>query len=402
MFSSGVDTSTQLLAGALRRLGHRVTLFTPWKEHQEDPADEDSFLLPAINVHPRQRVHLSSPISLRLLSTFREQHYDLIHVHTSTSVNLLAWQVSKLFHLPVIYTYHTMSKAYLHYLGPLSEHMGSWLSAVVELYDKVICDRAHLILTPSIKAADYLHEIGVTPEVRVVPNGIDLERFRPFPSDYLQSEYAVPAQAKVLLFVGRLNQEKRPQLAYDLFRKLCRVRNDVWMVMVGEGPLRQELAQRAIQDGLKERLTLTGLVPYAEMPAIYNGAYLWVSTSQSEVQPMVALEAVACGLPAVAYADPALRGVIEDGVNGFVVERSDLFLNHVHTLLDDPARYQAMRSAAIARGEHFSVEATAKRMVQCYQEVSGRQPPPEQPSDGGPARHRYHQTMTKRSWLQNL
>jgi 1,2-diacylglycerol 3-alpha-glucosyltransferase len=376
MFSSGVDTSTQLLARALRREGHRVTLFTPWKEHQQTSPDVDSYLLPAVNINAKQRVHLSYPVSLRLLSFVREQRYDLIHVHTSTSVNLLAWQVSKLFHLPVVYTYHTMSKNYLHYLGPFSEHMGSWLTAVVELYDKVICDRAHLIVTPSAKAAAYLGELGVSPEVQVIPNGIDLDRFYPFPSDYLSEHFAVRSQDKVLLFVGRLNQEKRPLLAYDLFHKLSRLRDDVQLVMVGDGPLQHEISQRARQDGLSERVTLTGLVPYAQMPAVYNAAHVWISTSQSEVQPMVALEAAACGLPAVAFADLALQGVIEHGVNGFVVERSDLFLTQLANLLDGPVRYQAMRKAAIERGKQFSVEATARRLVNCYRQVIDRFGPP--------------------------
>nr|HMN31535.1 glycosyltransferase [Caldilineaceae bacterium] len=183
-------------------------------------------------------------------------------------------------------------------------------------------------------------------------------------------------QDKVLLFVGRLNQEKRPLLAYDLFHKLSRLRDDVHLVMVGDGPLREELSQRARQAGLSARLTLTGLVPYAQMPAVYNAAHVWVSTSQSEVQPMVALEAAACGLPAVAFADPALQGVIEHGVNGFVVERSDLFLARLANLLDDPERYHTMRKAAIDHGQQFSVQATARRLVNCYQRVIGSAGPP--------------------------
>jgi 1,2-diacylglycerol 3-alpha-glucosyltransferase len=179
----------------------------------------------------------------------------------------------------------------------------------------------------------------------------------------------MPAEAKVLLFVGRLNQEKRPLLAYELFSRLCRQRDDVWLVMVGDGPQRQELARRALADGLAGRLILTGLLPYAQMPAVYNAAHLWLSTSQSEVQPMVALEAIACGLPAVVYVDSALQGVVEHDVNGFVVDDDEGFLRCLHHLLDTPERYQAMRRAALRQGEQYSVGRTAASVLHLYHEV---------------------------------
>jgi 1,2-diacylglycerol 3-alpha-glucosyltransferase len=384
MYASGVDTSTQLLARALRQLGHRVTLFTPWSGDSTTTPSEETFQLSAVEVNLKQRVHLSYPISWRLINAFRQQEYDLIHVHTSTSVNLLAWQVSKLFQLPVVYTYHTMTKEYLHYLGPLSEHIGSLLDPVIELFDKIVCDRADLVITPSAKAAAYLREISVTPEVQIVPNGVDLERFHPFPSDFLQSQYAIPAHAKLLLFVGRLNQEKRPLLAYALFRKLCRARDDLYLIMVGQGPLSDELRQLAINDGLASRLVLTGLIDYSQMPLVYNAAHLWLSTSQSEVQPMTALEAAACGLPALAFADPALQGIVEHGVSGYLAQNETEFITYLQSLLDDPERYHAMRKAALTKGEQYSVISSAERMVQCYRQVLA----PQQPPKAGPVQHR--------------
>jgi 1,2-diacylglycerol 3-alpha-glucosyltransferase len=376
MYASGVDTSTQLLARALRRLGQRVVIFSPWKDHAAEGEPDEMFLLPALNVNTKQKVQLSYPVSWRLITEFKRQQFDIIHVHTSSSVNLLAWQVSKLFKLPIIYTYHTLTKEYLHYWAPLAEHMGSFLDGVVELYDKVICDRANLVLTPSAKAADYLNCLKVTPPVEIVPNGIDLDRFYPYPSDYLQTQLGVPAEAKVLLFVGRLNQEKRPLLAYDLFRKLSHQREDICLVMVGEGPLRDQLAQMAVHDNLKRRLFLPGLIDYATMPAIYNSAHIWISTSLSEVHPMVALEAAACGLPAVAFNDPALHGIVDDGVNGYRVNRNEAFLQRLNQILDNSDLYHAMRRAAASKGEAYSVETTAKRLLQCYQrETCPKQPP---------------------------
>lgn len=378
MYASGVDTSTQLLAEALREQGHRVVLFLPWKEHCRAGKD-DAFLLPSMCINAKQGVNLSYPVSLKLLNKFSQIPFDLLHVHTSTSVNLLAWQVSALFGLPLVYTYHTMTKEYMHYWDYLPDALGGWLDpflvSAVEKFDQLICNKADAIITPSAKAARYLAELDLTPPVTVIPNGIKLDNFYPWPADYLQSHFGVPVGAKVLLWVGRLNQEKRPLLAYDLFRDLCRRRDDVCLVMVGDGALRGELEERRQQDGLVGRLFLTGLVNYRQMAAVYNSADLWISTSQSEVHPMVALEATACGLPTVAWRDSALDGVIDDGGNGFLVNANHKFLSRLSQILDDSDLYQQMHRAALVKRQEYSIETTAERVAQLYEQVVKPQRP---------------------------
>ncbi|MBX3014666.1 MAG: glycosyltransferase [Caldilineaceae bacterium] len=378
MYASGVDTSSQLLAAALREQGHRVVMFVPWKEHC-GAGRSDVFLLSSVRVNSKQGVNLSYPISLKLLNKFKETHFDLIHIHTSTSVNFLAWQVSALFGLPLVYTYHTMTKEYMHYWDHLPEALGSLLDplldSAVEKFDQIICNKADAVITPSAKAARYLAGLAVTPPVTVIPNGIKLDNFYPWPSDELQTRFGLPADAKVLLWVGRLNQEKRPLLAYELFRTLCRRRDDVYLVMVGDGALRAELEERRQRDGLQKRLFLTGLVNYKQMAAIYNSADLWLSTSQSEVHPMVALEAIACGLPTIAWRDPALDGVIDDGVNGFLINSSQEFATRMMQILDDGALYQQMHRAALAKRQEYSIETTAERVAQVYAQVLTPQRP---------------------------
>ena len=369
MYASGVDTLTRALARALRQMGHRVVIFAPWKEHDPATAEEDLFVLSALRVNPGHAIYLSYPISFHLIAEFKRQLFDLVHIHTSGSVNLLAWQVAALFDLPIVYTYHTMSKEYVHYWGLNHDKMESLADSVAKLYDKMVCNSTDRVLTPSAKAADYLAHLEITPPVTVIPNGIELQCFAPRPSDFLQTRFGVPPAAKVLLFVGRLNQEKRPLLAYEVFRTLAQRRTDLCLVMAGDGVLAAPLAQMARSDGLQARLFLIGLVDHADMPAVYNAADIWVSTSTSEVHPMVALEAVACGLPVVAWRDRALEGVIEDGVNGFVVETEQTFVHAIQRLLDDGELYHAMQRAANQKRQAFGIETTAKRTLQVYREL---------------------------------
>lgn len=377
MSASGVDTSTKLLATELRRLGHQATRFMPWDEDTTS-GPIDAVRLPGMRVSKDQAVYWTYPLNLPLFEIFHKRHFDLIHVHTNTFINLLAWQISGAFHLPIVYTYHTMAKDYAHYLGPIHDHMGKLVDSAIEHYDKLICEQANVVVTPSVKAATYLRQIGVH-GVEVIPNGINLNAFSQHSSDYLRRHFSIPASDKILLFAGRLNHEKRPLLVYECFRIVARTHEHVHLVMVGDGALREELQQRAEADGIADRLHLTGLVAYGQMPAIYNSADIWVSASCSEVHPMVAIEASACGLPAVAWQDAALDGVIEHQTNGFMVDCKEEFVLALHRLLTDTRLYQQMRQQTVKKVARFRVETTAQQMLDIYRTVieeNNRRPKP--------------------------
>ncbi|MGL4650463.1 MAG: glycosyltransferase, partial [Caldilineaceae bacterium] len=331
MGASGVDTSTRLLADSLRASGHDVDFFHPWKERVSGQ-NERPVLLPAVRVSSRQPVFWSVPVSWSMIDRFRREHFDVIHVHTSTTINLLAWQASSLMDLPVVYTYHTMTPEYAHYLGPLAEPLSGMVHPAIEFFDRVICNGADLVVAPSPKAQRYLGTIGIKPPVRLVPNGIDLTCFCPAPSALLRERLGIAPDRPILLWVGRLNQEKRPLLAIECFRELLKSHPDAVLVLVGEGALRPEIEAAVSAAGIANSVYLYGLAAYDEMPQIYRSADLWVSTSLSEVHPMVALEAAACGLPAVAWNDSALEGVVIEGQSGVLAEDSTGFVEGMRLL----------------------------------------------------------------------
>lgn len=374
MSASGVDTSTQLLAGALRNLGHEVVLFVPWKEEGVADHGETRVRLPAVRVSHSQPVYWSVPLSWQTWERFRRDHFDIIHVHTSTTVNLLAWQVGTVHRLPLVYTYHTMSTAYAHYLGPLAEPLSGVVHPAIQLFDRIICNQADAIVAPSRKAEAYLHEIGVNPPVRIIPNGINLGAFRPQPGNFLRTRLGITPDRQILLTVGRLNQEKRPLLAYSLFKQIHARHPAATLVMVGEGALRGELEERIAADGLGDCVHLAGLIDYAKMPEVYASADLWISASQSEVHPMTALEAAACGLPAVAWADPALEAVVTHGISGLIASSETAFIQGALKLLRDAALRERMAEATTRTAASFRVETTAQRMADLYASLLPQRP----------------------------
>ena len=366
MSASGVDTSTQLLAEELRSTGHEVVFFVPWKERCTAANHDTLVRLPAVRVSHSQPVYWSVPVSWNTYERFWREHFDIIHVHTSTTVNLLAWQVGSVHHVPLVYTYHTMTVEYAHYLGPLATSFSGVVHPAIQFFDRFVCNQADAIVAPSHKAADYLDKITVRPPVRIIPNGINLKIFRPQAGSTWRQRLGIGPDRKLLLSVGRLNHEKRPLLAYSLFKQIHSLRPETTLVFVGDGALRDELEQKIADDGLADCVLLAGLVDYAEMPAIYAAADLWISASQSEVHPMTAIEAAACGVPAVAWADPALAAVVLPGRTGLIADSAADFVKNALRLLDDETLRRRMARSAVRNAQQFHIGATARRMSELY------------------------------------
>lgn len=376
MSSSGVDTSTKLLAAALRDMGHHVVIFSPWKEGSDADTDPSTAHLPPIKIKASQTTYLSVPISWSVYERFRKEHFDLIHVHTSTTVNLIAWQMSSVLSIPIVYTYHTMTVEYAHYLGKFIGRFTPVVEPAIELFDRMVCNGADAIVAPSRKAFDYLEHIAVRPQVTVIPNGIDLSRFKTTHTDYLRKKLGIADKRPIAIWVGRINEEKRPLLAYRLFRRAHEEMSLAVLVYVGEGALRETLLESAVEDDLEESVFAPGLIPYDEMPLAYQSADLWVSTSLSEVHPMVALEAAACGLPAVAMRDPALQDIVVEGETGLLADEEEEFVQNLLHLLGDSEERRRFSRAAATHAREFGVERTAQRMAELYRQVLVNNPPP--------------------------
>src|SRR5690606_11624052 len=156
--------------------------------------------------------------------------------------------------------------------------------------------------------------------------------------------------------------EKRPEHVYAAFKRILRAYPAAVLAFVGEGALHHALEMMIEEDELQESVFLLGSIEYAAIPNVYQSADLWVSSSMSEVHPMVALEATACGLAAVAMHDPALDGVILHGETGYLAETEDEFVAAAVELLHDTQKRQRMAEAGARHAQEFSVDVTAQRM----------------------------------------
>ncbi|MGH8003107.1 MAG: glycosyltransferase family 4 protein, partial [Limisphaerales bacterium] len=154
-------------------------------------------------------------------------------------------------------------------------------------------------------------------KVSLIENGVDFELFAPQNPARCRQLLNLPLNKKVLLFVGRLEKVKDPDLLLQTFREIRLARPDVVLVLAGDG--REKEALMARHADLRNDLVFLGAVPHARLPELFSAADCLLLTSHFEGMPRVVLEALATGLPVVSTAVGDVPKVVTDGLSGYVV-----------------------------------------------------------------------------------
>lgn len=202
-----------------------------------------------------------------------------------------------------------------------------------------------------------------TERIRVVYNGVDTERFRPGVGN--------ADRPATVLTAGRLVEQKDPWLFLDAAVELVRRIPDVRFIVVGEGPLRARLRERAERMGLGGRVEFTG--EQRAMEEWYGEADVFWLTSRWEGLPNVVLEAMASGVPVVATDVGGVRELIGEGGAGFLATPGavETFVSPTVRLCADPALRGRVGALARTRAEEFSIKRMVEAMTGVYTEVLG-------------------------------
>ncbi len=222
--------------------------------------------------------------------------------------------------------------------------------------------RAQGLVAVCAALARVYEELGADPaRIRVLRNGVDLERFRPLDRDRLRAEAGLGGP--VLLTVGQLIERKGVHLVLEALAELP----ECTLLVVGEGPLRGTLEERARRADLAGRVRFLGELPHDRLAEIYNLADCLVLASSREGWANVLLEAMACGTPVVATAVWGTPEVVAAPQAGrLVTERSaPAIAAAIRALLADPPPRAATRGYA----ERFGWEPTTQGQLALFEEV---------------------------------
>ncbi len=248
-----------------------------------------------------------------------------------------------------------------------------WKSRLQLALDRAMARRCRAVLVNSLGVRDFYVRHGAPAfRVRLIPNGVAL----PPPSDVtreqLLAELELPPGSRLIGLVGRLWPQKRVRDAIWAADLLKVIRDDTHLLVVGDGPLGDQLRRYRDQVQIRDKVHFLGqrndvprLMPHFDV--------LW-SASAYEGQSNVILEAMAAGVPVVATDIPGTRELVVPEETGWLVPVGDraAFAKYTERLLNDPVLSARISAAARGRVEReFSVEKMIARHVELYRELLG-------------------------------
>ena len=307
---NGVAQTIAKVVDGLREAGHDLTLIRP---RQDKPSGESAskkfreVTVRGVPIPKYNQLKLGLPASLRLTRLWREHRPDLVHIVTEGPLGLSALVAARRLGIPVASEFRTNFHTY-------SAHYGiGWLRRPIMGYLRAFHNRTGCTMVATRALAEELAAEGFA-NLRVVARGVDTQRFQPARRcPQLRTAWQATPETLVVLYVGRIAEEKNLPLLFRAFAPIRAVRPNARLVLVGDGPARAALT-RKYPDAI-----FAGVQRGEELARHYASADLFLFPSLTETFGNVTPEALASGLAVLAYDHAAARELILTGKNGVTV-----------------------------------------------------------------------------------
>ena len=286
------------LTRALAKKGIGITIFAPSHDGQEG----DTITIKDVEVRLFKKGFFSkhwggyAPSLGRALRN-EAAHFDLIHLHGLWYYPLYAaYQAATLNRIPYLVTVH----------GELAKEALRRRAFKKRIYSALIQKRmlkeAHAIHALSPKEAQDISSFVHNPDVVIIPNGITIEEFRSgFDSQWIKNVYPQIKDKKIILFLGRVTEEKGLETLSQAFSIIARKRSDVCLLIVGPDKWGYKAILEKIlkREGVRDKVIFTGMLTGNQKRSALGCANVFVLLSHSEGFGVAILEAMLCGLPVV-------------------------------------------------------------------------------------------------------
>jgi glycosyltransferase involved in cell wall biosynthesis len=308
---NGVALTVQSLANHWRALGQRVSVIRP--QQGEEQAPERTTLLevvvPSRQLPKYKDLRFGYPSYARVKAHFQQSKPDVVYIATEGPLGWSALIAARRLNIRVISGFHTRFDQYMGHYGL------RWLKGVAFRYLRAFHRRSSMTIVPTLELRDELRAKGFN-NVAHHPRGVDSERFSPVHrNQQLRSSWGADETDPVVICVTRLAPEKNLPLLIDSFRKCLNSHPNAKLVLVGDGPMREQLRASF------PALVCTGILLGDELAKAYASADIFAFPSLSETFGNVTLEAMASALAIVAFDYGAVRAHVTHGLHGSTVDR---------------------------------------------------------------------------------
>lgn len=361
---NGVATTLARMVQGLHDRGHDIRIVRPRQAADGASAavSRDGFgevLTRGMPIPRYPHLRVGIPARHRLTKLWSMQRPDIVHIATEGPLGWSALLAATRLKLPIASDFRTNFHTY-------SDHYGvGWLRTPIASYLRKFHNRAGCTLVPTEVLRRELEALGFR-RVRVVSRGVDRMLFRPDRrNDALRAGWGVSADDLVVACVGRLAPEKNLATVELAFEAIRARRPDARLLLVGDGPLRNALQARW-PDAL-----FAGQRSGEDLAAHYASADLFLFASLTETFGNVTTEAMASGLPVVAFDYAAAAQLIRQDVSGALVPFGDraAFVSSAIALACDADRRRRLGAAARTVSESLGWEAVIGRLEQALSTV---------------------------------
>ena len=361
----------------LEKEGHEIFLFVP-KTHDQKmekvPENITIFEFPGIEFPSYPGYKMSIPINIRKIA--KTQKFDLLHSHSPFLLGWYCMMIRRIQKIPMASTYHTHLAEYAGHLakGIAEESVKKVLEIPIWSFTKNQYNKYDVIFTPSRQMKAELEHHGLN-HVHELPNPItDLFMEKQIDLDEkiqkFKERFHIPIKARVLLYVGRISFEKRIEILLEAYKELEKKYDDIYLVVVGDGPQIGMYKKKAKNLNLK-RYIFTGYIHHSQLPVVYGMATAFISPSDTETQGLTFIEAMSQGAPVIAVKARGVIDYIKHNENGYFANKLDPkeFELLIENVLKSPKDLERVRQNAIKTAEGYNYESFKNNLFNGYDQA---------------------------------
>ena len=307
--------------------------------------------------------------ALEVVKLLGEFQPDVVHVQVSDPIGLSVVSYARRHHIPVVTTEHNQPEVLTEPLK-VPKLMRKSANALLYSYFRNRQSKSDFVTMPTEQAIrNLLEKHPIEVPVAAVSNGVDLSHFKPGKvSERIYAEYGISPDVPKVLYVGRVDPEKKVELVIEAFIKTRVKIPKMELIIVGDGVDKARLEQKyRDSDGVK----FLGRVVPPDLYEIYKVGTVFATASEIETQGIVLIEAAASGLPLIAVNKGAVAEVCRDGENGFLCKPGSVeeIAVAIEKVVSDKVLREKFAKKSVEIASEHDFEKTLDRFLNIYRRV---------------------------------
>ena len=354
---SGVGVTLLRLTEALQRRGHQVRVYSATYQLPPEGDRPEVHRSPSVPFFLYPDVQWAFPRLRDVVEDLSRFRPDVVHVATEFSLGIAGVKAARQLGIPIIASAHTDYDQYAVRYGVPWALRAGWH------YLRWFYGQAHRVLCPSRIYEEHLHSRGVT-HTGVWSRGVDPDEFHPrFRSEAYRARFGVGPDDLLVTYIGRIAREKNLELLLRAWESLVGARGGAQLVLVGRGPLEDEIRRRELPG-----VHVTGLMKGLELAEAYASADVFTFPSPTETFGNSLLEAMGSGLASLVAAAGGVLEFAEHGRNAWLVapNSTEAITDGLARLLAEPALRRRLSEGALQTADERRWDAVYDRLIADY------------------------------------